>query len=134
MVAGRRRKARSFFAVDRRGSGGRAGGDRTVVEWDKFTAEYDLIRDAIEAVFPIFQGYNARIREPGGFHRQLEALAILGGLDRLERGPDQPHAQAGGVHRMGMLDKRFTVPVESPHLHLKIDFHTWFSAPARVER
>jgi molybdopterin-dependent oxidoreductase alpha subunit len=43
-------------------------GDRTVVEWDKFVGEYDLIRDAIEAVFPIFQGYNARIRVPGGFH------------------------------------------------------------------
>src|ERR1700751_2657961 len=27
-------------------------GDRTVVEWDKFVGEYDLIRDAIEAVFP----------------------------------------------------------------------------------
>jgi anaerobic selenocysteine-containing dehydrogenase len=31
-------------------------------------ADYDRIRDAIEDVFPIFQGYNARIREPGGFH------------------------------------------------------------------
>lgn len=43
-------------------------GHRTVVEWDAFVANYDLIRDAIEAVFPIFQGYNARIRVPGGFH------------------------------------------------------------------
>ena len=43
-------------------------GDRTVVEWDAFVGDYDLIRDAIEAVFPIFQGYNARIRVPGGFH------------------------------------------------------------------
>jgi len=42
--------------------------ERTVVEWDDFVADYDLIRDAIEAVFPIFQGYNARIRVPGGFH------------------------------------------------------------------
>jgi len=43
-------------------------GDRTVVDWDSFVGDYDLIRDAIEAVFPIFQGYNARIRVPGGFH------------------------------------------------------------------
>ena len=43
-------------------------GDRTVVDWDGFAADYDLIREAIEAVFPIFQGYNARIRIPGGFH------------------------------------------------------------------
>jgi molybdopterin-dependent oxidoreductase alpha subunit len=41
---------------------------KTVVEWETFVANYDLIRDAIEAVFPIFQGYNARIRVPGGFH------------------------------------------------------------------
>ena len=43
-------------------------GERTVVDWDEFVGDYDLIRDAIEAVFPIFQGYNARIRVPGGFH------------------------------------------------------------------
>jgi molybdopterin-dependent oxidoreductase alpha subunit len=43
-------------------------GERTVVDWDGFVANYDRIRDAIEDVFPIFQGYNARIRVPGGFH------------------------------------------------------------------
>ncbi|WP_442580874.1 FdhF/YdeP family oxidoreductase [Mesorhizobium sp. ASY16-5R] len=43
-------------------------GQRSVVEWEKFVADYDLIRDAMEAVFPFFQGYNARIRVPGGFH------------------------------------------------------------------
>jgi molybdopterin-dependent oxidoreductase alpha subunit len=43
-------------------------GDRTVVDWNRLIGNYDLIRDAIEAVFPIFQGYNARIRVPGGFH------------------------------------------------------------------
>lgn len=43
-------------------------GARSVVDWEGFAADYDLIRDAIEDVFPIFQGYNARIRIPGGFH------------------------------------------------------------------
>src|SRR6201995_2945056 len=43
-------------------------GSRTVVDWDAFVGNYDLIRDAIEGVFPIFEGYNARIRVPGGFH------------------------------------------------------------------
>jgi anaerobic selenocysteine-containing dehydrogenase len=43
-------------------------GDRSVVNWELFVANYDRVRDAIEEVFPIFQGYNARIREPGGFH------------------------------------------------------------------
>jgi molybdopterin-dependent oxidoreductase alpha subunit len=43
-------------------------GSRSVVDWDGFVADYDRIRDAIEDVFPIFQGFNARIRVPGGFH------------------------------------------------------------------
>lgn len=43
-------------------------GGRSVVNWEAFAGDYDLIRDAIEAVFPIFQGFNARIRVPGGFH------------------------------------------------------------------
>jgi molybdopterin-dependent oxidoreductase alpha subunit len=38
------------------------------VNWEEMIADYDRIRDAIEAVFPIFQAYNARIRVPGGFH------------------------------------------------------------------
>ena len=43
-------------------------GARSVVDWDAFVSDYDRIRDAIEDVFPIFEGYNARIRVPGGFH------------------------------------------------------------------
>src|SRR5205814_7940917 len=43
-------------------------GARTVVYWGGFVAGCALMRDAIEAVFPIFLGYNARIRVPGGFH------------------------------------------------------------------
>jgi molybdopterin-dependent oxidoreductase alpha subunit len=43
-------------------------GQRSVVDWDGFVADYDRIREAIEDVFPIFQAYNARIRVPGGFH------------------------------------------------------------------
>ena len=38
------------------------------VDWDALIGNYDLIRDKIEAVMPeLFAGYNARIREPGGF-------------------------------------------------------------------
>jgi molybdopterin-dependent oxidoreductase alpha subunit len=38
------------------------------IDWDGMTADYDLIRDKIEAVFPdLFGDYNARIRKPGGF-------------------------------------------------------------------
>ncbi|MEW6254662.1 MAG: FdhF/YdeP family oxidoreductase [Pseudomonadota bacterium] len=48
-------------------------GSRSKVNWEALVADYGLIREEIEAVFPIFQGYNARIREPGGFH--LKSLA-----------------------------------------------------------
>ncbi|RAH98351.1 formate dehydrogenase [Acuticoccus sediminis] len=48
-------------------------GARSVVDWQAFVDDYDLIRDAIEDVFPIFEGFNARIRVPGGFH--LESTA-----------------------------------------------------------
>jgi formate dehydrogenase major subunit len=48
-------------------------GSNPDIPWEELIADYDRIRDAIEAVFPIFQGYNARIRVPGGFH--LTSLA-----------------------------------------------------------
>ena len=43
-------------------------GQSSVVDWDGFVADYDLVREAIEIVLPIFQAYNERIRVPGGFH------------------------------------------------------------------
>jgi molybdopterin-dependent oxidoreductase alpha subunit len=39
------------------------------IDWSAFEANYDLIRDRIEAVFPaLFRDFNRRIRQPGGFH------------------------------------------------------------------
>jgi len=39
------------------------------IDWDAFEADYDRIRDKIEAVFPaLFAQFNARVRQPGGFH------------------------------------------------------------------
>jgi molybdopterin-dependent oxidoreductase alpha subunit len=43
-------------------------GDKGGIDWDGYVANYDRIRDKIEAVFPAFKDYNTRIREPGGFH------------------------------------------------------------------
>lgn len=37
------------------------------IDWEGMTANYDLIRDKIEAVFPDFKDFNQRVREPGGF-------------------------------------------------------------------
>ncbi len=42
-------------------------GDRVPVDWEALIGDYALIRDKIEGVFPDFAGYNARIRQPGGF-------------------------------------------------------------------
>jgi molybdopterin-dependent oxidoreductase alpha subunit len=37
------------------------------VDWDALVADYDRIRERIEAVVPEFNDYNAKIRRPGGF-------------------------------------------------------------------
>ena len=37
------------------------------VDWDALVADYDRIRERIEAVIPGFADYNAKIRQPGGF-------------------------------------------------------------------
>ncbi|MFI4965983.1 MAG: FdhF/YdeP family oxidoreductase [Caulobacterales bacterium] len=45
------------------------------VDWDAWTGDYARVRDAIEATYPQwFQGFNARFRQPGGFHRPNKAL------------------------------------------------------------
>ena len=36
--------------------------------WDAWTANYDLIRDSIEATLPGFTSYNERVRQPNGFY------------------------------------------------------------------
>lgn len=44
------------------------------VPWDEWIADYGKIRDAIAAIYPdIFHDFNARLWEPGGFHRPLAA-------------------------------------------------------------
>ncbi len=46
----------------------RAALPHSVVAWEALIADYDRIRDAIEAVLPAFADVNQRIRQPGGFH------------------------------------------------------------------
>ena len=45
----------------------------TKVDWQAMIDDYDLIRDGIEAVFPIFKDFNKRVREPGGFRLYIAA-------------------------------------------------------------
>jgi len=46
---------------------------QTRVDWDGLVADYDLIRDDIEKVFPIFFDFNQRVRQPGGFRLRVAA-------------------------------------------------------------
>jgi molybdopterin-dependent oxidoreductase alpha subunit len=44
------------------------------VPWKKWAGNYAAVRDAIEATWPeIFHDFNARFRQPGGFHRPIPA-------------------------------------------------------------
>jgi anaerobic selenocysteine-containing dehydrogenase len=45
----------------------------TKVNWAAMVADYDRIREGIEAVLPMFANYNARIRLPGGFYLENAA-------------------------------------------------------------
>lgn len=45
----------------------RRGLDPGVVDWAAMVADYDRIRDEIEAVIPGFENFNARLRQAGGF-------------------------------------------------------------------
>ena len=46
----------------------------STVPWDDWVADYSKVRDAIAATYPdIFHDFNARLWQPGGFHRPLGA-------------------------------------------------------------
>jgi molybdopterin-dependent oxidoreductase alpha subunit len=45
----------------------------TRVGWADLISDYGKIRDCIEAVFPIFAGFNVRIQQPGGFRLYVAA-------------------------------------------------------------
>ena len=50
------------------------GENAAKVPWDAWVADYALVRDAIEATYPDqFARFNARMWEPGGFHRPNSA-------------------------------------------------------------
>ncbi|MEW5312746.1 MAG: hypothetical protein WDW38_004355 [Sanguina aurantia] len=46
---------------------------QTRIDWAGMVDNYDLIRDGIESVFPIFKDFNARVRQPGGFRLYIAA-------------------------------------------------------------
>src|ERR1700736_1758640 len=46
---------------------------QTRVKWAELVSDYGKIRDGIEAVFPDFADFNARIKQPGGFRLYIAA-------------------------------------------------------------
>jgi molybdopterin-dependent oxidoreductase alpha subunit len=51
-----------------------AAASGSTIPWDEWVADYSKIRDAIAAAYPdIFHDFNARMWQPGGFHRPLGA-------------------------------------------------------------
>jgi molybdopterin-dependent oxidoreductase alpha subunit len=73
-------------------------GPQSKVPWEYLVDDYDHIRDAIEKVFPIFQGFNARIRVPGGFHLNNSAR---------ERIWNTPNGKANFMVQAGFLEDDF---------------------------
>src|SRR3979490_248373 len=72
------------------------------VGWAELIADYGKIRDCIEAVYPDFADFNARIKKPGGFRLYVAAserewltptkranFLIYPGVDEDPRGPDR---------------------------------------------
>jgi len=74
---------------------------RTTTPWLDFAANYDLVRDKVEAVIPSFENFNERVRHPGGFYLYNAAREgkfdtptnkanfIPQPLSALQAGPDQ---------------------------------------------
>ena len=42
-------------------------GEAGAIPWEKFEADYDVIRDSIARVIPGFEDFNERLKHPGGF-------------------------------------------------------------------
>lgn len=82
--------------------------DPSTVNWDAWSNDYALVRDAIAETYPdIFHDFNARMWEPGGFHRPLAARerkwktksgkAEFLVPQTLDEDPDMPERQAGDL-------------------------------------
>ncbi len=64
------------------------------IGWEAFEGNYDLIRDKIEAVYPkLFADFNARIRQPGGFHLYNGPRELI--WDTAHRAREFPRLQRG---------------------------------------
>ncbi|WP_185984361.1 FdhF/YdeP family oxidoreductase [Aureimonas mangrovi] len=47
---------------------------KSTIPWDEWVGDYSRVRDEIERCYPEhFKDFNARFRQPGGFHRDIKA-------------------------------------------------------------
>jgi molybdopterin-dependent oxidoreductase alpha subunit len=93
--------------------------ERAAIDWDALVANYDLIRDKIEAVFPeLFANYNARIAQPGGFHLQNNAR---------QRKWDTPTGKANFLFQPGMMDEDDDSPVSRHYQLMTVRSHDQFN-------
>ncbi len=83
--------------------------DRADIDWDGMVADYDRIRDKMEAVFPdLFENYNERLMVPGGFRLPNSAS---------ERVWNTPTGKANFLFNPAIKDSDDAVP-DSGHLQL----------------
>ena len=79
--------------------------------WDDWVADYSKVRDLIAATYPqIFRDFNARLWQPGGFHRPLAARARIWKTpsgkaqfkppQSLDENPDMPDTHRARVLRL----------------------------------
>ncbi|WP_262027888.1 hypothetical protein [Microvirga sp. Mcv34] len=76
---------------------------RARIDWDLLVSDYSLIRDKIEAVLPEqFEGYNDRMRQPGGFRPPKRGERTqMGHADRQGQLPLQAWPERSGRRRAG---------------------------------
>ncbi|WP_310394889.1 FdhF/YdeP family oxidoreductase [Hymenobacter sp.] len=75
-------------------------GDRTTTDWVAMTENYDVIRDHIARVIPGFEGFNEKLRRPGGFYlpngpRERKFTTKNGKANFSTTTLDKPHLEPG---------------------------------------
>lgn len=78
-------------------------GSRSKIQWKHLVEDYGRIRNLIEQVFPMFQGFNARIEVPGGFHLNNSAR---------ERIWNTPTGRANFLIQAGVKENEYGHPPE----------------------
>jgi formate dehydrogenase major subunit len=97
--------------------------DQSSVDWEAWSNDYALVRDAIAETYPdIFHDFNARMWTPGGFHRPLAARerkwktqsgkAEFAVPETLHEDPDMPERSPGDLRLLTLRsDSQFNTTI-----------------------